>query len=76
MLHEEIEKKLRLEKYFTRFHEKFLFKLFLTPIKVKTKYKYTKLYFIAKYKRLIHSQSDSDDSSIFKTILNVKIIRD
>ena len=75
-MHEEIEKKLRLEKYFTRFHEKFLFKLILTPIKVKTKYKYTNPYFIAKSKRLIHSQSDSDDSSIFKIILHVKIIRD
>ena len=76
LLHEEIEKKLRLEKYFRRFCEKFLFKLILIPIKVKTNYKYTKLYFIAKSKRLIHSQSDSDDSSIFKIILNVKVIRD
>ena len=76
LLHEEIEKKLRLEKYFRRFCEKFLFKLILTPIKVKTYYKHIKLYFIAKFKRLIHSQSDSDDSSIFKIIRNVKIIKD
>ena len=75
-LHEEIQKKLRLEKYFRRFCEKFLFRLILTPIKVKTNYMYTKLYFIAKSKRLIHSQSDSDDSSISKIILNVKVIRD
>ena len=76
LLHEEIEKKLRLEKYFRRFCEKFLFKLILTPIKVKTNYMYTKLYFIAKSKRLIHSQSDSDDFSIIKIIRNVKIIKD
>ena len=63
-----------LKNILPRFSEKILFKLILTPINVKANYKYTKLYFIAKSKRLMDSQSDSDDSLIFNIILNVRVI--
>ena len=58
-----------------RFYEKFLFKQILPSIKIKTNNKNNKNHFIPNSIRLIHDQSDSGDSIIFESIINVNPIK-